>query len=61
MKPLERRRTIELLRRHPGWSDRRVAAMLDVAPSTIGRWRWEEGLAPALKQVGARRRREQLV
>jgi hypothetical protein len=57
----ERRTAIELLQRHPGWSDRRVADVAGVAPSTVSRWRWEQGLAPALKRVGGRRRREQAV
>lgn len=61
MKADARRTAILLLRRHPGWSDRRVAREIGVAPSTVARWRWEDGLAPALKQVGGRRRREQLV
>jgi transposase len=60
MKDRERRRAIKLLRRHPGWSDRRIGRELDVAHTTISRWRWEEGLAPALKQVRGRRERERL-
>ncbi len=63
MKLEERRRALELLRRHPGWTDSRVGRMLGVAPSTVSRWRWEAGLAPAERQDHAkgRTRRKQLV
>ena len=62
MKLEERRRALELLRAHPGWTDARVARAVDVAPSTVSRWRWEAGLAPAERQDDAkgRTRREQL-
>ena len=58
MKTETRRDVIAHLRRHPGHSDRRVARLFDVAPSTVGRWRWEEALAPAVKSVGSRTQRE---
>jgi transcriptional regulator with XRE-family HTH domain len=57
MKPDRRLEAIALLRRHPGWSDRRVAELLDVSHSTVGRWRRREGLPTFTKRVGPRRRR----
>lgn len=57
MKLREHREALTLLEQHPGWSDRRIAAMLRVAPSTVGRWRWQAGLAPATKSVRGQRRR----
>jgi hypothetical protein len=57
----ERERAIRLLRRHPGWSDRRVAEIVGVSHTTVSRWRAEAALAPALKRVGARKRRAELV
>lgn len=60
MKTREHRDALQLLEQHPGWSDRRVARLLGVAASTIGRWRWQAGLAPALKNVHGRRRRGKL-
>jgi predicted site-specific integrase-resolvase len=57
----EREQAIRLLRRHPGWSDRRVAEIVRVSHTTVSRWRAEAALAPALKQVGKSRRRAELV
>ncbi len=56
----EREQAIRLLRRHPGWSDRRVAAIVNVSHTTVSRWRAEAALEPALKQVGKRKRRAEL-
>lgn len=61
VKAAAHRRALELLERHPGWSDRRVAYQVRVAASTVGRWRWRAGLAPALKSVRGRRRRGRLL
>jgi len=57
----ERARAVELLRRHPGWGAPRIARLVGVSVSTVTRWRQEEGLAPALKRVGGRRRRVSLL
>lgn len=46
-----RYKAVQLLRRHPGWSDRRIARILGVAPSTVGRWRYAEGLGTYSKRV----------
>jgi hypothetical protein len=61
VKLAERRRALELLGRHPGWGDSRVAGFVGVAPSSVTRWRQEEGLLPAVKRVGSRRRRASVV
>jgi hypothetical protein len=53
----EHRRALDLLEHHPGWSDRRIAWMVGVAPSTVGRWRWAAGLEPYSKRARRRRRR----
>jgi len=52
----QHRAALELLRRHPGWSDRHIALELGVSPSTVGRWRWAAGYAPATKRAGISRR-----
>ncbi len=62
MKLEERRRALVHLKRHPGHTDSRIARELGVAPSTVSRWRWEAGLAPAERQDHAkgRTRRKQV-
>jgi transposase len=61
-----RRRAVELLVRHPGWSDARVARELgdryglDASAESVRRWRHEELLAGRTKRVRARRRRPRL-
>lgn len=57
MKAAERQLALQLLRRHPGWSDRRVALEVGVAPSTVNRWRHAELLRGYSKRVHWRRRR----
>jgi transposase len=57
MRRRERDQALELLERHPGWSDRRVADAVGVSHTTIGRWRRAAGLPHSLKRVGRRRRR----
>lgn len=44
---------LQLLRDHPGWSDRQVADELDVPARTVGRWREDAGLAPRTLDVTA--------
>ena len=56
----QREEAVRLLRRHPGWSDRRVAAIVNVSHTSVSRWRAEAALAKALKRVGNRKRRAQL-
>jgi transposase len=53
----ERRLALELLERHPGWSDRRVAREVGVSHTSVDRWRWEEGLAPGTKRLAPGQRR----
>lgn len=60
-----RDRALELLLRHPGWSDRRVARELaarghPVSHVSVSAWRREAGYAPALKQVGEVTRRQRI-
>lgn len=56
-----RREALALLDRHPGWSDRRIACLLDVSNSTITRWRTEAGLPRYRKRVRSVRRRSELL
>ena len=51
------RAALELLERHPGWSDRRIARELRVSHQTVGRWRWQAGYMPATKKAGDSRRK----
>lgn len=57
----QREEAIRLLRRHPGWSDRRVARIVGVSHTSVSRWRAEAALAEAVKRVEGRRRRAELV
>lgn len=56
-----RREALDLFDRHPGWSDRRIARLLDVSNSTITRWRTEAGLPRYRKRVRGVRRRSELL
>jgi hypothetical protein len=51
-------KAVQLLRRHHGWSDRRIAREVGVAPSTVGRWRYAEGLGTYSKRVAVKGREE---
>lgn len=56
-----RKEALALLDRHPGWSDRRLARLLDVSNSTVSRWRSEAGLPRYRKRVRGVRRRSELL
>lgn len=56
-----RKEALALLDRHPGWSDRRVARLLGVSNSTVGRWRREADLPRYRKRVRGVRRRTELL
>jgi predicted transcriptional regulator len=56
----ERRVAVDLLERHPGWSDHRVADEVGVSHTSVSRWRWEHGLAPQVRRLAGQRRRRRL-
>lgn len=64
MKPRTRAEALALIRRHPGWSDRRVARELaerhglDASHAAVGNWRREAGYPPGARRVGNARQRE---
>jgi len=56
MKATEQTVALDLLRRHPGWSDPRVAEELrkrdlSASPSSVHAWRVDAGLAPHTQSV----------
>jgi hypothetical protein len=56
----ERQRVRELLTKHPGWTDGRIARESGLPKSTVRAWRHEWQLAPAARRVYIGGRREGL-
>ena len=59
MKRRERELALELIKRHPGWSDRRIARVLSerygfsVSHVSVGRWRRAAGYPTFVRWIGS--------